>query len=447
MSTFVPDLSDADRRRAMGLSRVDAVLYALMVGLGEAYFLADAVRLGASPAQIALLVGLPLAIGAAGPILALRSLAWLGRRKPVVVGAALGQAALLFLLAALHASASSTVELLIALATLYQVTAQCAGTAWSSWYGDLVPAAERGRYFASRNRGAYAGTMLGIVCAGLVLSWFEPARAGAAEAIGGGGFALAYVLAGLSRCVSVGLLLASREGRFSGMPGRARVVRFLRTERGTGAWRLVLLVGLLQVAVFSASPFFNPYMLQELEFTYVEYMAASAVAVAIKVFVLPWWGRRIDRHGAQRTLAHGGLLLALVPLPWIFVSDLWGVLLCQALSGVAWSGFEVGNFSLLLELGYRRMRPTLFAAHSVVTGSAQLAGSLLGGALLQSTTDTRAVFGLSGALRIAAVVLLVRLLPRSPLIARRSRPQFRIAGFRAGTGMAQRPVEGSGEGG
>ena len=39
-------LSAATVRRTMRLSVVDAMVYALMVGVGEAYFLADAIRLG-----------------------------------------------------------------------------------------------------------------------------------------------------------------------------------------------------------------------------------------------------------------------------------------------------------------------------------------------------------------------------------------------------------------
>jgi MFS family permease len=441
LKTALPELSVYDRERAMALSRFDAITYAAMVGLGEAYFLADAVRLGATASEIALLVGLPLALGASGPILALRLLTMLGRRKPIVVAAAAAQAGMLFLLAALDATGAMGPRLLIAAAVVYQICAQAAGTAWSSWYGDLVPAGVRGRYFASRNRGAYAGTVLGLLGSGLLLTWLEPVRAGVAGAAGGEGgvgYAIAYLLAGVFRCVSVGTLAASREGRFSGMPDRARVGRFLRTQRGSGAWRLVLLVGALQVAVYVASPFFNPYMLQSLDFSYVEYMIASAWLVGIKVLMLPLWGRQIDRHGARTTLVRGGLILALVPLPWILVRDLWGAMFCMSLSGTAWAGFEVGHFSLLLELGYRRMRPTVFAAQSVVTGSSQLVGSLLGGKLL-ALVDPRIVFAASGGLRIAVALLLVRLLPRGrPGV--RIRPEFRVTGFRAGTGMAQRPV-------
>lgn len=442
----LPALAPSLVGRALRLSVIEGVLWALMVGVGEVYFLADGVRLGASPAELGLLAGLPLALGATGPLLALRLLRIMERRKPVVVGAAAGQALSLFLLAALDAGGGLRPAGLIAVACLYQVCAQAAGTAWSSWYGDLVPVAVRGSYFAKRGRAGHVGTLAGLVIGGLILSELEPARAGDAGAAGGAGYALAYALAGVFRSASVVLLCASAEGRFGGLAGRARIVRFLRTGRGTGAWRVVLLVALLQVAIYTSSPFFNPFMLEELAFSYPEYMAAAACVVVMKVVMMPAWGRSIDRSGARKTLVRGALLLAVVPLFWLKVGGLGGVLLCQAASGIAWSGFEVGHFSLLLELSYRRLRPTVFAAQSIVSGAAQLLGSLAGASLLEARLPERGLFALSGVGRIAAALCLLRLLPRGTAVIPGVRPLLRLAGFRPWGGVAYRPVEESGAG-
>jgi MFS family permease len=424
----------------MRLSLAEAVLFALMVGVGEVYFLADGVRLGAGAAEIGLLAGLPLALGALGPLAALRLLARVGRRKPIVVAAAASQAVALFLLAGLNAGGALTPRILIAVACGYQFAAQAAGTAWSSWYGDLVPAAVRGRYFARRSRGAYVGTLVGLIGGGLVLTWLEPTRAGGAEAAGGLGYAVAYGFAGVFRCASVGLLASADEGRFSGTPDRARIVRFLRTGRGTGAWRVVLLVALLQVAVQTASPFFNPYMLKNLSFSYLEYTASASCLLVMKVLMMPLWGRSIDSRGARRTLVRGAILLAIVPLPWTLVSGLGGVILCQAASGIAWSGFEVGHFSLLLELSYRRLRPTVFAAQSIVSGVAQLVGSSIGGALLEAHLDPRALFAISGTARIGAALCLWRMLPGAAAVPG-AHPILGMLGFRSWAGVAHRPLE------
>ena len=54
---------------------MEGAVYALMVGCGETYFLANAVRLGASPLQQGLVVTLPLCVGAGGAVLSIAMLA------------------------------------------------------------------------------------------------------------------------------------------------------------------------------------------------------------------------------------------------------------------------------------------------------------------------------------------------------------------------------------
>jgi hypothetical protein len=135
----------------MRLSLADALFYAFMVGAGEVYFLADAVRLGATALGLALVITLPLCVGTMGPVLSLGLLGRFQRRKAVVVSAATLQALVLFAIVASDATGALSPRVLIGLASAYQIFAQAAGTAWASWYGDLVPATVRGRYFATRN--------------------------------------------------------------------------------------------------------------------------------------------------------------------------------------------------------------------------------------------------------------------------------------------------------
>ena len=64
---------------------------------------------------------------------------------------------------------ASTPTRLIVFVCLYQIMGQGAGTAWSSWIGDVVPHEVRGRYFGRRNRGVYIGTCFGLVTTGVLL--------------------------------------------------------------------------------------------------------------------------------------------------------------------------------------------------------------------------------------------------------------------------------------
>ena len=270
-----------------------------------------------------------------------------------------------------------TLELpeLIAGICLYQMTGQGAGTAWASWYGDVVAAETRGRWFSFRNRFIYLSTCVGLITGGMIMHRLAPggtSAAGSAPA-----FAVLLGLAAVFRVVSAALLLASPEPQFRGLLPRRQAVRAARTRQGGMALRIVMLGALLHFTVYWSSPFFAPFMLEELQFTYVQYMAASLCAILAKMAASLPWGRLIDRHGARGVYLFCMICVGLIPLPWVWVNGLGLVIFAQLLSGAAWSGYEVGYLSLLLENSRSRERPYLFAMQSLANGWMQLAGAMV----------------------------------------------------------------------
>ncbi|MGB5222659.1 MAG: MFS transporter [Polyangiales bacterium] len=433
-----------DTRRAMRLSLADALFYALMVGAGEVYFLADAVRLGATSVEQALVITLPLCVGTLGPLLSLGLLGRFRRRKAVVVSAATLQALTLFTIVFTDTTGTLSPPLLIALASAYQVFAQAAGTAWASWYGDLVPARVRGRYFATRNRIAQVATSGSLVVAGLLLQELEPGAAGAvAPGAGGLGYAIIFGAAGLFRLVSAILLALSPEPPAQLLSDRRETLSFARSDEALPVRRILLFAAALQLTVYMASPYFGPFMLEELRLSYAEYMAGSLAVVVLKFASLPSWGRLIDRHGARAAFLLAVVLVALVPLPWLWVRGVGMVIVAQSLSGLSWGGHEVSQFSLLLETSHARSRLHVFAMMSVFTGVAQLTGSLIGGWLLMSVDrNFLVVFVVSAACRLGVALAAPAIIPAgigTPGIGRR-RLFLRLLGFRASGGMESRPV-------
>jgi len=431
----------------MTLSTIEGMTYAVMVGFGEAYFLADGVRLGASTLELGLLVALPLFVGAGGPVLALALLARARARKPLVVGSVVLQALLLAGLAVAEHARATTPLMLIALACASQVCGQAAGVGWNSWYGDLVPAAVRGRYFSARGRAVHTVSFLALVGAGLVLGALEPGAAGQVEdGAGGTGYTTLFAIAAAFRLVSAVLLAVSPELRFAGMPRPGEVFRFLRTARGSIAWRVLVGGAVLQLTVYVASPYFGPFMLENLQFTYLEYTVATACVVLMKFVALPLWGRSVDAHGARPVYALAAAAVAIVPLPWLWTSGLLGVALAQMLSGFAWAGYEISFFGLLLSSSYRRMRPVLFATQSLCSGSAQLAGMLCGALLLGVLgRDLRMLFGVSLVARLGVALTAPRWAPAGAPAAGPGRRAVlvQVLGFRAHGGLVHRAVEGS----
>jgi MFS family permease len=438
----VSPLSGQSRQRAMRLSLLEGGFFAFMVGSGESYLIANAVRLGASPLELGLIVSLPLCLGALGPFATLAVLSKLEGRKPWTVAAALAQALVLLAISLLDIAGLLVIQVLIAAACLSQMAGMAAGSAWSSWYGDLVPQRLRGRYFSRRNRVVQLATFAGLISSGLLLHHLHPEAAVDPTSSSGVGFQLIFGIAAASRLVSALILAVSPEPDFHGLSRPDQFRRFLGTSRGQNAWRLLAAGSALQLATYVASPYFGPFMLQELRFTYGEYMIATLAVVAGKFLMLPSWGRSIDRHGARPVYLLVVLLVALVPLPWLWARDLWWVIPAQLFSGVSWSGFEVSFFSVLLHSSFKRTRVYIFAAQNALNGTCQLLGGLLGGLILTAAPGQfRWIFGTSVLLRQRVALRMPGVLPRGTddQLSRRELA-LRIVGFRPSGGIVHRPI-------
>jgi MFS family permease len=412
------ELDPAAYRRALRLAVPEGALYAGMVGFSEQWFVADAIRLGASALEQGLVVGLPLFVGAIGPLLVLRWLAAGASRKRLCVGFVGAQVAVLVGAALLDAGGRQTPPLVILCACLHQVCGQGSTPAWASWIADLVPAHARGAFFARRTRAVQSATCLAMVAAGLLLQTFEPRTFVGSGTIAwwpqaaepGRGFALLFGAAALSRSLSAVLLSISPEPTFSGIATTTKVLQFLRTTRGSNAWRLVLGTGVFYLTVYLASPFFVPFMVEELHFSYLWLMAALAVQIALKAALQRRFGATIDRHGPRELWILAAIGCAIVPAPFLWATGLPWVLTSQTFSGIAWGCFEVALFVLVLDTTFRATRPHAVAAQSVVNGLGQLGGSLLGAAFLAlSDRSFRLLFAVSLLLRVLVAALLPRL--------------------------------------
>lgn len=409
----------------------EAVCFALMLGLGEAFILADAVRLGATPLQLGVVVALPLFVGAGGPGLTLVALRrGMASQGISVVGASV-QAYALALAATLEMLGMMSPLRLVAVACAYQLGGQVAVTASSTWLGDVVPAELRTAFFARRTRRVHLGTVTGLAVGGVVL------QSCASQGVPALGFALVFGMAAAARGVGAHLLrgapasprttpLRRRELRAVQAPGHRRQLRTLAV--GAAA---------LQLAVYLAAPFFTPHMLNGLGMSYLELMMATLAQGVGSALALPLWGRTIERHSAQRVYLVSLAVIAIVPLPWLWVGGALGAVACQVLAGIGWAAYEVGLLSLLLQLTEPRTRPHALAAAALGTGLGQLVGGLGASIIVEQLGFTSALHA-TFVLRLAVLVgmvLWLRSASLPPASHRGPRP-WRLVGFRPHAGFA-----------
>lgn len=162
-------------RKTLRHSQQEAVASGLMTATSDNFLNAFAIYLKASAVQLGWLTALPQLAGAIMQIVSV----WLGghiARKPLVVGTALLQSAIVAGMAAVALPLSAAffplgqVTLLIGLSIAYFTCINIVQPHWRAWMGGLVPKQTRGVFFASRSRLTMLTTLIVFVLGGVLLN-------------------------------------------------------------------------------------------------------------------------------------------------------------------------------------------------------------------------------------------------------------------------------------
>lgn len=433
--------------RSLKHSVRDGAYFSVMAGAGESYFTAFAVFLKASTAQIGFLASVPPLLASFAQLLS----AWLGhktgKRKAIIVTGALLQGMIWVPLALLPLwLPGHAIPLLIICVILYYAFGNLTSPQWSSLMGDLVEERKRGRYFARRTRIASLMSFSALVIAGIILQYFNENQKTVI------GYLLIFSIAFIARLVSVYHLTQMYDP-----PGHVAAME-IPVSQDNWQWlkqsqflRFSLFFTLIQFSVAIASPFFSLYLLRDLHFSYMEFMACTASGVLMQFLTLSRWGKISDMFGNRVILVLCGALIPLIPLLWLFSDSFYYLLCTQALSGFVWSGFtlSVGNF--LYELIPSDKRATFLAFHSVSANVGVFFGAMLGGYLGATLPQSFSLFGhnvvwLSALYNIFILSFLLRLfaaalfLPRIKEVRKSRRAAitrliFRINRFNPLTGL------------
>jgi predicted MFS family arabinose efflux permease len=302
--------------------------------------------------------------------------------------------------------------LVFALVAVYWATGLGSSGPWNAWMETLVPSRVRARYFAWRTRVSQWGIALGFVGGGVALQLSD--RLGIPLAV----FALLFLAASASRFTSAGLLASQSEPqppRCSGPRPSLTMIFHWLTDGANG--RLLVYLMAAQAAVQISSPYFNPYLLGELHFSYLIYVIVVCTAIVAKIAFLPTVGRIADRVGARCVFLMSAAAIIPSSALWL-VSNRWGYLIAiQIYSGMAWCAFDLATLLLFFETIPRQRRVDVLAYFNLATSAATAAGSLLGAGVLAALgTNQHAywvLFALSTVARAAAIVLLVRIPARA----------------------------------
>jgi MFS family permease len=368
---------EKDRKKSLYYSILDAMAVSVMVGFGDRLISAFAVALKASSTEIGLLVTLPPFLGSLTQLYGARLVDIYNNRLKVVLPFVLLHAFFWLPIALIpFLFPHNAVTALIILYSLAMISTAISIPAWTSMMGDIVWLKQRGKYFGKRNSLAAAILLPAVAFAGYFLTLYPPELLFI-------GFAASFFIAFLFRFVSYFFIRRMHEPLqvFAKQP-QPSFFQFMKKIRSNNYGNLVALVGGIRFANYFAGPFFAPYMLIELGFSYFQFTLVFAAAMAAQVIFMTIWGKRADRFGNVKVLALTSILVSSIPIWWILTRDFYLILLINAFAGMAWAGFSLSAGNFLYDAVDTPNRARYTAYNNIVDSSMALAGSIVGGLYL-----------------------------------------------------------------
>lgn len=286
------------------------------------------------------------------------------------------------------------------------------GSAWVSWMAVLVPHRLRGRYFGFRNSLASLTTLISVPLLGFaVSSW------------GGGkiqGYGIVLFIGILAGFISLGCQFFMADVNPQQLPVIANVKPHVPT---TGAENtnilknknfllFLLYFGLWTFAVNLSNPFWNLYMLDNLQIDISWVTLYASITSAANLVMLLLWGKLADRWGNRPLLLLVGLMVAVIPLFW-FGTDgdtlsiwLW-IPLLHLVNAAMWAAIDLCSANIQMEIAGVDRPTKYFAIAAAVAGVSGAIGTTAGGFL----ANINYIGGLSGLFAISVMMRLLALLP------------------------------------
>jgi MFS family permease len=304
----------------------------------------------------------------------------------------LGFLAIALLLLARGSDASTTLLILVALASATLIGLGL--PILTSMVADEVEPSERGAFFANRLLASGIGTAavaLGIAALLKRLSFPN-------------GFTVAYLLAaaaGIASMVAILQLRRTPPPALAGAQGAPQAHGPISRQM----WRFASGTFVLWFGAAMVGPILTPYILDDLGASASFMGLTSAVNAIVALSVQRFWGRRVDRAGAYPVLRVSIIAVSALPVLYALTPTYWLALGFEVLSGVGWSGYALGNLNFAMELAPTEQRARYAAIGNAAAGVGAFLGPLTA-ALLAAFLPVRAVLIGAGLVRLLAALVM-----------------------------------------
>jgi MFS family permease len=282
-----------------------------------------------------------------------------------------------------------------------------------SWVAVLVPERLRGRYFGFRNSVVNLTNFIGVPLLGLAVSKWPGGSLQGFGAVLVVGIVLGIISLGfhfLMTDVNPQVVHTADPDTDHGSP-RETVFSFLEDANFL---RFLLYSGLWSFAVNISAPFFNLYLLGDLNLDVSVVTLYNSLGFGANLLMLMFWGRLADRIGNRPLMIFVGILVGVTPLLWLEAGTapifLWAWFpLLHIIGGATWAAIDLCSGNLMMSVTPLHNQSIYFAIAAAVPGITGAIGITVGGFVATVTNfgGLPTVFALSAVLRLFALLPLV----------------------------------------
>jgi len=405
-TSLLPKSEEAYKIRTMSRSIREGYFGGLSQTLNDQFMTPYAISLHVSPTQMGILRSLLGILPPIGQIIGSNLMKKKTRRSLVLFGVLLQLLIwpLIIILGflALNNWILSVVPIFF---TMFYITQSffgaIAGPSWFSLMGDIVPEDHRGRYFSKRN---LLITIISIIVSIIASILLEQLKILENVYMG---FFIIFSIAFLSRIVSALYLARHYYPSFNIEKHSYMSLRkFFKNIFKTNFGIFTLYMTFITFSVNIGVPFMGYYMLEDLRFTYIEYVAVNLSTPLISIAFYPLIGYITDKYGNALLMRICGFMLPTLPILWIFLNNpLQLIFIPQFISAFAWTGVNLGAWNFIYDNIPKQQRGFYVAYFNFSLGMGVLFGGMLGSFLLQIVpviffSVYQTLFLISGILRL-----------------------------------------------
>jgi MFS family permease len=409
-------LAKDDIRQSLHASTLDGVFAAVFSNVAGGVLLSNfLIELDASPVQVGMLASIPMLANLMQPIGAWISDRTSSRHNYCFWIYFPSRLIWFLLLGAIGLFITDQIDAqLLIWATLSTVfTTHMLGAfgsaAWLSWLAAIVPRRLRGRYFSVRNSAANLTCLISIPLAGFLVSVYPKGS------IDGYGVVLCIgIIAGLISLAFQWKMtdVNPQEQKLAAVSAPQTDSEVAVPSANANFIRFLIYFGVWMFAVNLSAPFFNLYMLDNLEIDVSLVTLYNSLTAGANLLMLIFWGKLADRVGNRFLLLMVGVLVALTPMFWLGTGSdalslwLWLPLL-HILAGGTWAAIDLCNNNIQLGIAPQRNQATYFAIAAAIAGVSGALGTTAGGFIAQFANYG----GLLGLFLLSSIVRLIALFP------------------------------------